>query len=212
MDPLHRPLLIAIAASLISASALAADPAAAPAIDCKALTSRPGAPMTFEQCQAQIAGHADLMQAMNQPGGERPGDEALSCEQITVELRQVSVAGVSRENRIESAAAGKQLQDAHNAQIAKAGALAAAQTTRSAGAAGVDLVTGTNVAGGAATAQNAAEAAALQRQAQAEMGAARDRANRANANARADLATALRANPRMARLIDLAGRKNCSVQ
>ena len=123
MDPLRRPLLIAIAASLMSASAFAADPAAAPAIDCKAFTSRPGAPMTFEQCQVQTAGHADPMQAMNQPGGERPGDEALSCEQITTELRQVSVAGVSRENRIESAAAGKQPQEAHSAQMAKAGAL-----------------------------------------------------------------------------------------
>ena len=212
MDRLHGPLLIAIAATLVSASALATGPAASPSIDCKALTSRPGAPMTFEQCQAQIAGHADLMQAMNQPGGERPGDDALSCDQITAELRAVGTAGVSRENRIESAAAGKQLQDAQNAQMAKAGALAAAQTTRSAGAAGVDLVTGSNVAGGTAAAQNAAEAAALQRQAQAELGAARDRTSRANANSRADLAAALRANPRMARLIDLAGRKNCQVQ
>jgi hypothetical protein len=48
--------------------------------------------------------------------------------------------------------------------------------------------------------------------AQADMGAAHDRVGRANASSRADLAAALRANPRMARLFDLAIRKNCSVQ
>ena len=212
MDPSHWRLSILFAAALVSVGALAADPSAAPALDCKAVTSRPGSPMTLEQCEAQIAGHAELMKAMNQPGGERPGDDALSCAQIGAELREVGTAGVSRENRIESAAAGKQLQDASNAQAARAGSLATAQTARSAGAAGIDLATGGNLAGGAAAAQNAAEAAALQRQAQAEMGAARDRASRANANSRADLAAALRANPRMGRLIDLAGRKNCSFQ
>lgn len=212
MDPLRPFWWIAIAASLACASVSAAGPSPTPTIDCQALTARPGAPMTLEQCQARTAGHAELMQAMNQPGGERPGDDALTCEQVIAELRTVATPGVSRANGIESAAAGKQLQDATNSQMAKAGALASAQKARSAAGAGLDLATGSNVAGGAAAAQNAAETAALQRQAQAEVGAARSRVDRANANSRADLASTLRANPRMARLIDLAGRKNCTVQ
>lgn len=205
-----------MAALALSASVLAA--AAEPpghsganpsSFDCQSLATGPDAARAVEQCKADMSGMGDLMKAMNQPGGERPGDDRLSCDQIVAELRTVSGPGVSAKNRAESLAAGKQLQDTYNAQMAKGQTMAAAQTARSAAAAGIDIATGTNLAGAGATAQNTAEQAVLQADATAQVDAARARAAAAGANARGDLAASLRTNPRMGRLMQLVMAKNC---
>ena len=211
-------LAAAMVAFLAGPSAQAADPVTGPRgatsqIDCRALAARPGdAAMSLERCQAQTAGMPELMQSMNQPGGERPGDDAMSCEQVIAELKAVSVPGVSQEHAAESLAAGRQLQTTYDEQMVKGQTLAAAQTARNAAAAGINLMTGTNLAGGIAAAQNQAETAALQAQAKAQMGTATSRAAAANANSRGDLAATWRANPRMARLTQLVMKKNCSMQ
>jgi len=100
---------------------------AAAAVDCRQLAAMPHAPISVETCEAQKAAFGRLGAAMDTSGGERPGDAAMSCEQIIAELQSSDFSGVSAETAAESAAAGEELRDAFASNQARAVSLAARQ-------------------------------------------------------------------------------------
>src|SRR6187431_2849148 len=79
-------LLIVAAVASLPGEVLAQIPATAPKVDCKAMAAQSGGRMTQAQCEQQFGGYAAMIDAMNQPGGEPPGDAAMTCEQIQAEL------------------------------------------------------------------------------------------------------------------------------
>jgi hypothetical protein len=182
-----------------------AQPAAPGAVDCQMLARMPNAPMSVQACQQRMAAHADMMGALQTPGGERAGDERMNCEAISAEMKSMKVTGVSAANAAAGEAAGRDLQAAYNRAMAEGAAMMGAQTARSAAAAAMPG----NAAGHAAAMANQAEQKALQDRTAAQMGPARERADAANMAATADLAKAMRANPRFAQLIRLAGERGC---
>ena len=115
----HHPLLVAVLLVAL-ASAAHAKPGSGkpPTIDCKALRAMSNAPMSFEQCEQLKAPAADMQQ--NRTGGERPGDDQMSCEQIMAELSQVSVSSATLESARESVAAGQNLKSTYDAAMAAA--------------------------------------------------------------------------------------------
>lgn len=207
---LHRRLiaLVGTALSIATAPLAVAQPAGASGMDCKMLARMPNAPMTVEQCERQMAIQAEMTGAMNAPGGERPGDDKLTCAQIVEELKTMRVGGVSPANAVESKSAGEDLKASVERAQAEAAALSATQTARNAGAAAASAA-GVPGVSAAANAANMAEQKALQDRVAAQVNPARQRAMQANANSMADLAKSMRENPRFARLIRLAGERNC---
>ena len=174
-----------------------------PGMDCKALAAMPNAPMSVEACERQFGAYMQLMSAYETPGGERPGDERMTCANIGDEVKTMKFTGVSSANAAEGKAAGEDLMTALRRAQAQAMGLAAAQTGRTAATAALPG------AGGTAAMANMAEQKALQDRVAAEIHPARERATQANANSMNDLAKAMRENPRLARLIRLAVERDC---
>ena len=204
----HAVSLACLLLASLWAPAGHAQPAApaADGMDCRMLAQMPNAPMTVEACQKRMAAHADMMGAMNTPGGERPGDERMTCDAISAEMKSMKVSGVTASNAAAGEAAGRDLQAVYNRAMAEGAAMMGAQTARSAAAAAMPG----NAAGHAAAMANQAEQKALQDRTAAQMGPARARAEAASMAATADLTKAMRANPRFARLIRLAGERGCN--
>lgn len=177
------------------------------ALDCRMLAGIPNAPMTVETCERRMAAHRDMMSALEAPGGERSGDARMSCDAIVAELKTINVSGVSAANAAEGAAAGEAVMAIMRRVQTETMGMMASQTARSAAAATIPG----NVAGHTAATSNMAEQIAMQNRLAAELGPARERLDTASTNAMADLVRAMRANPRFARLVKLAGERNCSV-
>ena len=110
----------------LASSALAQVPSTAPQVDCRAVAAQSGGRMTQAQCEQQFGGYAAMIDAMNQPGGQRPGDEAMTCEQIAAELTATPAQGVSRANAAEGVAAAKDYQARRSKLEAEAAAASAA--------------------------------------------------------------------------------------
>ena len=210
-----RLLLLRVIACVLAlapaAVSLAKDPAGrAPPdrrgddLDCSMLKRQPMPTMSVEDCEAMKASQAALSGAVATPGGERPGDEAMTCEQIIDEMRSSNFAGVSVDTANESKAAGEELQSTYERRNEMAQAMAARQTAATAAAS-----LGPNAVQGAVAAANSAEQQALAADATRDMRGARGRAMAANSASALELSANLQANPRFARLMQLVMAKNC---
>jgi hypothetical protein len=177
---------------------------AAAAVDCEVLAKQPSPAMTVEACRAQQAAYGGLGQAVNTPGGERPGDESMSCAQIIAEMKSSHFAGVSAETAQAGVVAGQQLQDTYQRRMALAGTMGAQHMGES-----MAVAAAPNAVQGAVMYKQTAEQQALARDAAAEMQPVRTRAMMANAASADELAANLQANPRFARLMQLVMQKNC---
>ncbi len=174
------------------------------AMDCSVLKRHPNPPMSVADCEAMKASQAALMGAVATPGGERPGDEAMTCDQIIDEMRSSNFAGVSQGTAREGQAAGEELQETVDRRTDMAKAMAARQTAATAAAS-----LAPNAVQGAVAAAQSAEQQALAVDATREVQSARSRTMAANAASARELAANLQANPRFARLMQLVMAKNC---
>lgn len=212
--PVRLASFIATLAALVVSPLHAADPSpasgAVPQIDCKAMAGRPGSPLSLEQCERQLAVTNSMRQGMSAPGGERPGDDKMTCDQIVAELKQQSMPGVTPEHRAESVAAGNDLKSAQDAAMADAQAATASGTATTAAAAAAGMLPGGGIAVSSAMASQSAQQQALVARHSPVMNDARNRAMTANANSMMDVVGMMQANPRFARLAQLAGAKGCS--
>lgn len=181
-------------------------PSPAPGMgDCQMLARMPNAPMTVQTCEQRMAVHQDLMDALEAPGGARPGDERMTCEAIAAEMRTLKVNGVSAANAAEGEAAARDARSIMQRAMTEGMGMMGGQTARTAAAAAVPG----NAAGHAAAMANQAEQKALQDRTAAQMGPARERLDAATTRSTAELVKAMRANPRFARLLKLGGERNC---
>lgn len=176
-------------------------------LDCSMLARMPNPPMSMEACEARKRSYGNLSQAVDTSGGERPGDEAMTCTEIIAEMQASRFAGVGADTAAEGVAAGTELQAAYEGGVAAAGALAAKQGVETAAAAMLP-----NAVQGTVAYRHAAEQQALAARTTAAVGPARDRAMQANAASSDELAASLRANPRFARLMQLVQARNCQFE
>ncbi|MFD0737741.1 hypothetical protein ACFQZQ_00345 [Lysobacter koreensis] len=173
------------------------------AVDCAAMAAMPGAPMTREACEAQKSSMLGLSQTMQASGaGARPGDDAMTCDQIVAEMQTMQVAGVSADNAAEAQAAGRQLKATQERAQAAGAAMMARQTLETAAAA-----VGPNAVQGVVSARQTAEQIAAGQRNKAAMQDATSRTTLAVAAATGDVAAAMQANPRWGRLIALSAAR-----
>ncbi|MBS0380007.1 MAG: hypothetical protein JSS29_16120 [Proteobacteria bacterium] len=95
-------------------SAAAKDPSRAPGadMDCARLASMPGSVFTQDTCEKMKASQQTYAAAAADPRAQRPGDEAMSCQQIFAEMKQQPLQPVTAEQRQKAAATGQALQEA----------------------------------------------------------------------------------------------------
>ena len=110
MRALTLPTAIVLAGICPVGSLAAQQDPAALAAQCDQLASMPNPPMSVEACRAMAQSAAAMQHALGQPGGERPGDEAMTCADIEAELKTIEGVGVEPQTSSEAAAAGGELQ------------------------------------------------------------------------------------------------------
>lgn len=173
-------------------------------MDCSLPARQHNPTLTVAECERKKASVGQLDAVMRTPGGERPGDENLSCAQVIAEMQSLHFAGISEDTAHESAAAGQQLREALESGTAAAGAMAARHTMET-----MAVVAMPNAVQGVVAYRHAAEQVALGKANTARMADARGRAGDIASQANMELAANLQANPRFARLMQLVQQKNC---
>lgn len=214
---------LSISATLLAVAAVAL-PAAAPArpkpqaessgpqqINCDVVAANPSSGMDKASCEQMNAAAAAYYNAQNDPSGARPGDETMTCDQITAELMQQQYTPPSAQH-VQAA------QAATSDYMAKAGQLqgeaAAAATTITAEETAASAVGVVNpIAGRAAqqavNAQAEATQAALNAQAKAELMPRAHNVMTSTGAIIGDATPQIASNPRLAHLMQLADKKHC---
>ena len=218
---MRKLVLAAASAALVLAGAQSANaqfghhsppqaPQGPPSVDCAKIASMPNAPMTLEACLKMMGSAASIQSSMNDPAGMRPGDDAMTCDQIKGEL--MASGGVPM-NRAHVAQAQSAATDytTKSAQVQRESqALAAQETATSAAASSLGAVPfAGKAAQGAADAKNTAETNAFNARAQKTLSPSERALSGSTATLTSDMAANLQNDPRKARLISLAGKKNC---
>lgn len=193
------------------------NPGAPPSgMDCDKIAAMPGSGMTADSCRKLMASQQAYRAAASDPGAQRPGDEQMTCEQITAELRNQHYAAPDQAKLADAQQAARQQRAVMARQQAEAHATAATQQVELNAAIAADKATeaasGGLVQGRAAMAtqqaqlaKNKAEGERMLRQSQP----AEQHMTSATANLATDAGAQMTANPRLARLIQLANEKHC---
>jgi hypothetical protein len=179
-------------------------------VDCAQIASMPNAPMSYETCQKMMNSAASMQGAMNDPAGQRPGDGAMTCDQIKAEFMASGGVPLNRAHVTEAQAAASDYQGKSAKVQSEYSALVAQESATNMAASAAGLVPGVGQATtAAANAKNTAEQKAFSAHAQSELTPATQRLSSSTGTVVSDVAANLQNDPRKARLISLAGKKNC---
>ena len=185
-------------------------------MDCAKLAGMPNAPMSAEACEKLQGTQQAYNQAASDPSAQRAGDEQMSCTQITAELKQQRYTPQDKTKVAELDATTKEEQKIikkEEAILAKRQAEAqAAVAAATAADTATELATGGLVSGHALN--------AVEKTLDAQDKVEKERVMREDlpttqkmisqtADLGADFGQQLQANPRLARLMQLADAKHC---
>jgi hypothetical protein len=181
-----------------------------PQDSCTKMAAMPNAPMTYQACMQMIGGAATMQNAMDDPSAQRPGDQAMTCDQIKAEFIANGGLPMNQQDVAQAQAAGADFQ-AKNTQIqAEAHTLAVQEAVANTAAAATSMVPGVGTAAAAAAnAHNTAVNQAFSAHATAVLSPAEQQMTSSTGVVMNDMATSLQKNPRQARLMSLAMQKNC---
>ena len=162
-------------------------------------------------CEQMNQMSATYNAAQTDPNAARPGDEAMSCDQIKAELMQQPWQRPNQQHVAEAQAATRD-QMAKTAELQAEGtAMAARESAENVAVSAASVVN--PIAGRAAesavSAQQQAEQAALNAKARAELEPRAQRTMRSMGTLMADTSAQIDENPRAARLMYLSSQKNC---
>jgi hypothetical protein len=185
-------------------------------MDCAKLASVPNAPMSVEACEKLQGAQQAYNQAASDSSAQRPGDEQMSCTQITAELKQQQYTAPDKTKAAELTATTKEEEKIIKKEEAILVKRQAEAQTAIAAATAADTATEVATAGlVSGRALNAVE-----KTLDAKDKAEKERVIREDlptyqkmisqtAGLGADFGEQLQANPRLARLIQLADSKHC---
>jgi hypothetical protein len=185
-------------------------------MDCDQLAGMPNSIMSVESCKKMMGTRQAYNSALAAPGASRPGDESMTCAQISAEMSQMRGIGPSAAHVQEGNAAATDVQTTLARQSREVQKLGVEETAEIQAAAAAD--TATEVASGGLVRGHAVAAtqAAQDKRNQAvgermlkEQLPKEQRMTTATGNVAQDMSQSLTSNPRYARLVQLAGERNC---
>jgi hypothetical protein len=184
--------------------------------DCAKIASIPMAAMTEAQCNQMVNSQRVYQSAAADPTAQRDGDEQMTCEQISAELHQQTYTKPDAAHLAEFKASTQQEQAINAKQQAEGNAVIARQTAEVHAASAVDTATEVATmglvrgrAGQAVEAKQAAENEAMRKRMAAERHPTDERMTASMTTMVGDVTQQLSANPRLARLMQLANDKHC---
>jgi len=175
---------------------------------CDQMARIPNPPISVEACRSMMGMAKGYEAAASDPGASRPGDEAMSCEQIFAELMTMDGVGISAETAAQAQVASKEGVALAQRQAAEGAAFAAKMQAMGL-AAGVAGAFAPNIAGAAAGAIMQQQSMAFAAKQQADAAPVRAQMNQALTATTGELGQQIQANPRLGRLMQLAMRNNC---
>jgi len=185
-------------------------------MDCAKLASMPNAPMSAEACEKLQGTQRAYTQSAADPSAQRPGDEQMTCAQITAELKQQQYA---TQDKTKVADLGATLTEQQKIIKKEEAILAKRQAeAQAAVAAATAADTATELATGGLVSGHALNA--VEKTLDAQDKVEKERVMREDlpttqkmisqtAGLGADFGQQLQSNPRLARLIQLADAKHC---
>ena len=176
---------------------------------CDQMASIPGAPMTPEACRSMLGMAQGMKTSGSDPSAMRPGDESLSCEQITAEMRSVATPMVSAETAAQARVAADAELALRERQQAEQKAFIAGQVATGIGVGALSMLPGGGYAAMAAQqAQMAQQKAFVQKQ-QEEAAPVRAQTSQSITATTTEMTRGMQANPRFARLMNMSVERNC---
>jgi hypothetical protein len=176
---------------------------------CDQIASIPNAPMSPEACRSMMMMQQSMKSASSDPSAVRPGDESLSCEQITAEMKQVGGPMVSQETAAQARTAADAQLALMEKQNAEAKALMAQQMAVGIGAGALGMVPGGGIAASAIAAGQQAQAQSFAQRQQAEAAPVYAQTSRSITATTTEMGQSMQNNPRFARLMQMTVDKNC---
>ena len=185
-------------------------------IDCDRLPASASAVISADACKKMMGAQQAYNQAAADPSAAHPGDEQMSCAQIAAELKTQSYTAPDKATTAQLQAAAAQEQSTLARQESELAKTVAAQTAAMNAAQASD--TATAVATGGVVQTHKASAlqqvfTAQNRATSERMAEERQPTETKMFGGTADIASSagqqLAANPRLARLMQLAGAKHC---
>lgn len=184
-----------------------ANTAPPPAMNCEQMAANSHGTVSVEACNKMMGAQQAYNAALSDPSALRPGDDKMACEQIIAEMKQQQFAAPDSAKVAEAQASTADLQKTIAEQQKEAAERAAAQNA----ALLATTLTGGGITG---TTERLAEKFAEENQAASERAAKEtapkaERTTSAAGTFAADAGQQLTANPRLARLVQLASEKRC---
>jgi len=185
-------------------------------MDCAKLAGMPNAPMSVEACEKLQGAQKAYNQSASDPSAQRPGDEQMTCAQITSELKQQQYA---TQDKTKVADLGATLTEQQKIIKKEEAILAKRQAeAQTAVAAATAADTATELATGGLVSGHALNA--VEKTLDAQDKVEKERVMREDlpttqkmisqtAGLGVDFSQQLQANPRLARLMQLADSKHC---
>jgi hypothetical protein len=176
---------------------------------CDQLASIPNAPMTPDACRAMIGAAQGMKSAGSDPSAIRPGDETMTCDQITAEMRSVATPLVSAETGAQARVAADAQMAMMQKQQEEQKAFIAGQMAAGIGVGALSMVPGGGFAAMAAQqAMMAKQQAFIEKQNQ-DAAPVRAQTNQAITASMGELNQGMQQNPRFARLMNMSVEKSC---
>ena len=214
---IHVVACLLLACAAVAAQTPGAGSAAPAAVDCSAMAGIPNSPLAnADFCRQMMNSAQQSAAALQDTRGARPGDEAMSCQDIAKEMATMQGIGLSDASRAEGDAASAQYGAVVTAQLARLHAQGVAGAAAVSAAAAADLAVQLATGGlvNPHAAQTLQQAVLTGSKAQGEQMAEERRpaeqrlANAVGKNTQ-EMSGQLQSNPRFARLVSLAMARGC---
>jgi hypothetical protein len=178
---------------------------------CEQISAASRGAITVEACKQMMGAQQANEAALADPRASRPGDDKMTCDQIAAEFKQQSITPPDKAKVAEAQAAASDLQATLAKQQKEVAEHVAAQSATNVATTVADAFA-PNAVLAAKAKKTEEENKKFGERLAAESAPKEQRATDATANIMSDMGKQLTANPRMARLIQLAMQKSCKMQ
>lgn len=179
-----------------------------PAMSCEQIAAASHGSVTVEACK-QMMGAQQALDAASDPTAARPGDDKMTCDQIAAEMKQQPITPPDQAKVTEAQAATADFKTTADKEQKEVTALIVKETAEQSL---VSKLVPVNAAGAAETKRIEAEQKATNERIAKEMTPKAERMVSASADLIGDVGKQMSANPRMARLFQLATQKQCKMR
>jgi hypothetical protein len=184
--------------------------AAQPAnMNCEQMSAASHGSISVDACQQMTSVQQAMTAALADPSASRPGDDKMTCEQIAAEMKQQTITPPDTAKVAEARNAVDDQQKAVAKTQKEGEAMVIKETAEASLASKIAL---TNAMGAAEAKKIEAEQKEFNERAAKELTPKFERTFNAFGNLTADMAKQLTANPRFAKLFQLANDKRCKLQ